>query len=190
MGVQAFSMTPVTPLLKRWWVVVLLGGSTAIVGILLLVNVSAAVRTLAVLVALGLVIVGVDELAQAERHRVRWPSYVLGVIWLVVAVAAFAWPSVTLWALAVTVGIGFLVGGIGEIVFALSYRRQLPRWGLSLLDGVFSLVLGVMALIWPDATVLVLAILLGLRLLLRGILTVVFGLSLRRLYATSRAVYT
>ncbi len=106
----------------------------------------------------------------------------LGAIWLVAAVAALVWPDVTLWALAVAVGIGLIVGGVAEVLFAFRYRRELPRWGLWWLDGWLSVVIGVCALVWPEATVVVLAVLLGIRLVLRGCATVSFGLGLRELH--------
>ena len=179
--IRGFSETWVTPLLRRWWMVVALGVLLAVVGVLLLLNPFEAVRTLTVLVALGLVVASVDELAQAQRHEARWPSYVLAGIWLVTAVWALIWPDVTLWALAATLGIGLVVVGVAEIVFVIRYRRALPLWGVWLLDGVLSVVIGVAALVWPEATVLALAILLGIRLLLRGVATITFGLALRRL---------
>jgi uncharacterized membrane protein HdeD (DUF308 family) len=181
MTVAGFSETFVTPLLRRWWVVVALGVAMAVLGVVLLLNPFDAVKTLAVLVALGLAVSAADELAQAERHEVRWPSYVLGGIWLVTAVGALVWPGVTLWALAATVGIGLVIGGVAEVAFAFRYRRELPRWGVWWLDGLLSLALGVFALAWPEVTILALAILLGLRILLRGGATVAFGLGLRQL---------
>lgn len=185
-GVQGFMQTSVTPLLRRWWVVVLLGVAMALVGILLLVDLVGAAFSLALLVGLGLAIAGIDEIAQADRHRVRWPSYVLGAIWIITAVWAVAWPGVTLWALAVVVGVGLIVGGIAEIMFAISYRRELPMWGVWLLDGGASVLVGVLALAWPGATILALAILLGLKVLFRGGSTIMFGLSLRRIYQTTQ----
>ena len=179
--IRGFSQTWVTPLLRRWWMVVALGVLMAGLGVVLLVNPFDAVRTLAVLVALGLLVASVDELAQAERHDIAWPSYVLAAIWFVTAVWAIVWPGVTLWALAVTVGVGLIVGGVAEIVFVARFRRQLPMWGVWLLDGVLSVGVGLFALAWPDATIVALAIILGLRVLLRGMATVTFGLALRRL---------
>ena len=190
MQVQGFSQTYVTPLLRRWWIVVVLGVVMAAIGLLLLFNLFDAVKTLAVLVALGLAVAGVDEIAQADRHRVRWPSYVLGAIWLITAVVAISWPGVTLWALAAMVGIGLIAGGLAEIVFGVSYRRELPMWGVWLLDGACSVLLGILALAWPDATILALTILLGLRVLFRGIATIMFGLSLRTIYRTSQAIHS
>ena len=181
MQVVGFSETWITPLLRRWWLVVLLGIAIGVIGLLLLFNPFAAIGTLVILVAIGLTFAAVDELSQAERHEVRWPSYALAAIWMVTAIAALLWPDVTLWALALIVGIGLIVGGLSEVLFAFRYRRELPRWGLWWLDGLLSIVVGVVALVWPEETIVVLAILLGIRLFLRGCATVAFGLSLRDL---------
>jgi uncharacterized membrane protein HdeD (DUF308 family) len=161
--------------------VVALGVLMVAIGVLLLLNPFDAVRTLAVLVAFGLVVASVDEVAQAERHEVKWPSYVLAIVWFVTAVWALLWPGVTLWALAATVGIGLIIGGLAEIVFVARFRRALPMWGVWFLDGALSVIVGIAALAWPEATLLALAILLGLRVLLRGAATIAFGLALRRL---------
>ena len=74
--------------------------------------------------------------------------------------------DVTLWALAVVVGIGIIAGGVAEALFAFRYRRELPRWGLWWLDGLVSIAVGVLALVWPEATVVVIAVLFGIRLFL------------------------
>jgi uncharacterized membrane protein HdeD (DUF308 family) len=46
-----------------------------------------------------------------------------------------------------------------------------------------AVVVGVLALVWPGATVLVLAILLGVRVFIEGLVLMMFGLGLRRLAA-------
>jgi uncharacterized membrane protein HdeD (DUF308 family) len=179
--VVAFTDTGVTPLIRKWWLILLLGLALIVIGVLLLVNTNAAAFTLALLVALGLLVAGIDELVQAQRHWVRWPSYVLAAIWIIAAIVAVVWPDVTLWALAVTVGVCFIVGGVVEAVFAVRMHRALPGWGLWLVAGVVSAITGVLCLIWPEATVFVLAVLLGLWVILRGIVTTMFALGLRRI---------
>jgi uncharacterized membrane protein HdeD (DUF308 family) len=180
--VVGFSETWITPLLRRWPLVVAFGVAIAAVGVVLLLSPFGTVKALAVVVAIGLALTAADEFAQAERHEVPWPSYVLGTVWLGGAVAALVWPDVTLWALAVTVGIALIVGGIAEVLFVFRYRRELPRWGVWWLDGWLSIGFGICALVWPEATVVVLAVLLGIRLVLRGAATVSFGLGLRDLH--------
>ncbi|WP_116101422.1 HdeD family acid-resistance protein [Amycolatopsis thermalba] len=164
----------------RWWMVALLGAATAAGGVLLLVNLAVAVGTLAVIVAIALLFEGIDEILTAGRHRTRWPSYLLGAVWIAVGMIALAWPGITLLTLAVVVGIGFVVAGAGQIAAAVAWRRRLPMWGLWLGLGVVTLLIGVVALVWPDLTILTLAIWLGIALVLRGAAALWFGLQLRR----------
>lgn len=170
---------------SRWWMVALLGVATAVLGVLLLANLAVAVGTLAVIVAIALLFEGFDEILTAERHRTRWPSYLLGAVWIVVGVLALAWPGITLLTLAVVVGVGFVVAGVGQIGASVTWRRRLPMWGLWLGLGVVTLVIGLLALIWPGLTILTLAVWLGVALVMRGVGALWFGLQLHR---ASRAI--
>jgi uncharacterized membrane protein HdeD (DUF308 family) len=189
--VVGFMETGVTPLIRKWWLIVALGVALIVVGFLLLVNTDAAEFTLALLVAIALFLAGADEIVEAPRHRTRWPSYVLAAIWIAAGGIALVWPEVTLWALAFTVGLGFFVGGVAEAVLAIRFHRTLPAWGLWLVAGVLSATAGVLCIAWPDATVLVLAVLLGLWVVIRGVVTLMFGLALGRIrHVVSPAVPT
>jgi uncharacterized membrane protein HdeD (DUF308 family) len=185
-SIQGISQTATTPLIRRWWLVAGLGVALVVIGILLLANLAEAAFTIAILLGIGFIVAGVDEFVEADRHRARWPSYVLGALWIVTGVAAMVWPDITLWALAFTVGIGLIAVGLAEAFFVIYYRRSLPLWGVWLLDGLLSVVVGVMALIWPEATVIVLAILFGVRVLMRGVWTIMFGFGLRRIHRTTQ----
>jgi len=119
----------------------------------------------------------VSEVITAGRYR-SVLGVVAGVVLIVAAVAALAWPGITLWALAVVTGIGLIVSGVARIWGAVTLR--LEGWGWLLVGGIISVVIGILALFWPDATILALAILLGLRMLVFGISEVMFALALRR----------
>src|SRR5262245_18842769 len=189
--VVAFTETGVTPLIRKWWLILLFGLALIVIGVLLLVNTNAAAFTLALLIAFGLFLAGIDSLVEAQRHRVRWPSYLMAVIWIAIGVVAIAWPDVTLWALAVTIGVGLLIAGVTEAWLAVMMHRTLPSWGLWAIAGVLSAVAGVLCILWPDATVLVLAVLLGLWVIFRGVVTVAFALALHHIrQVTSPAVPT
>jgi uncharacterized membrane protein HdeD (DUF308 family) len=164
----------------RWWLITLLGLVTAVLGICLLVNLATAVSVLALLVAIGLIIEGINEIVTADRQQRRWLSYLLGAVWIVIGVVAVAWPAITLLALAVTVGIGLLVGGVVQTGMAIMTRRGLPMWGLWLALGILTFLIGIVALVWPGLTILTLAIWLGITLLVRGVGTIWFSLLLRR----------
>ncbi|MEY2581849.1 MAG: hypothetical protein QOE09_1698 [Ilumatobacteraceae bacterium] len=166
---------------SRWWWYVLGGLAVMVVGVLLLANIFDAVATLALLVAIALAFQGVDEIVNAPRYRPRWPGYLLGVLYLITAALAAAWPGITLWALAVVVGVGFIVTGLVELFIVVRFHHDLPyRRGFIAL-AVMAVVVGVLALVWPAATVLVLAILLGVRVFIEGLVLMMFGLGLRRL---------
>ena len=60
---------------------------------------------------------------------------------------------------------------------------RVEGWGWLLFGGVLSLIVGVLALFWPDATILVLGLLLGIRMLFFGIAEIMFGLSLHHVHA-------
>src|SRR5699024_9080750 len=136
---------PSTSTLRRWWVIVALGVGLSIIGILLLIDLTAAAFSLALLAGLGLLIAGFDEIAQADRHLVRWASYALGAVWVITGIWAVLWPGVALLVLGWVVGLGLLVGGVVAIVFALRYRRALPLWGIWLVDGAIGIGIGVIA---------------------------------------------
>jgi uncharacterized membrane protein HdeD (DUF308 family) len=162
-----------------WWLFVVAGAAVAAVGVLLLVNPFEATRTLALLVALALALEGVEELLTASRYRPTWAGYLVGALYLAVALWAVAWPDITLWALAVVVGIGLLVTGAVRLVAVLRFHHELPYRWLFALAALASMVIGIMALAWPEATVLVLAVILGVRVVIAGLTILAFGLGLR-----------
>jgi uncharacterized membrane protein HdeD (DUF308 family) len=92
------------------------------------------------------------------------------------------WPDITLWALAVLAGIGLLLAGVTRILLAFADRDQ-PDFALQLGIGAIGIVLGVLVLAWPDATLVVLALLLGIRFIVTGVVAIGVGWQLRRIAA-------
>jgi len=167
-------------LADKWWIVALLGLGISVLGLILLLDLFTAVATLAILVALGLVVEGVDEIMEAGRHRVRWPGYLLGGLWIATGVIAVVWPDITLWALALLAGAALLTAGLLRMVMAL-YNRDDPNWTLDLSIGGFGVALGAVVLAWPDATLVVLALSLGIRAIVTGLIAIGTGWQMHRL---------
>jgi uncharacterized membrane protein HdeD (DUF308 family) len=164
-----------------WWLIGVLGAILVVIGVVLIADVVGAAFTLALLIGFGLIVSGIDEIVQADRHVVRWPSYVLGAGWILTGIIAVAWPDVTLWVLAVVIGVGLIATGLMEIGFAVKFRKAIPGWQWALVTGGLALVAGLISIIWPGATVLVLAVLLGIYVLLRGLALLAFAFTLRKL---------
>jgi uncharacterized membrane protein HdeD (DUF308 family) len=101
-----------------------------------------------------------------------------GIAWIVFAFLLLSFNYRTVWAIAVFFGIGFIVGGIME--FAVAAVAPGWKW-LYVLIGIVSIVAGVVALMWPGETFLVLSAIAGWLLLFYGIIDVVFAFSTRHL---------
>jgi uncharacterized membrane protein HdeD (DUF308 family) len=150
-------------------ILAVLGVAALVVGVVLLLNPDVAAHTLALLIGLGLVLGGCLEIAGRDATGTsRAGSVAVGVVLVVGGLVAAFWPSISLWTLAVITGISLLLHGIGRIFLAFSVRGQVRTWGWLALAGAVNILIGVMALAWPHATVLVLSLLLGLQVLAFG----------------------
>jgi len=149
-------------------------------GIVLLINPFAAIWILGVLIGVALIIGGVAEvLSGREGSGPAWHAWVGGGLVIIGGIVAAVWPDATIWVLAVIAGFVLAVSGAVTIVAAFAGPAD-DRWMRLALGGV-SLVIGIAVLAWPDATLLVLAILIGLRTLLNGLLAIGIGINVRRL---------
>ena len=148
----------------------LVGLATVIVGVVLLFNPVGAARTLALLLGLAFVLGGLLEIAVGWDSRSRWASVVLGGILVVGGILAMAWPGVTLWVLALVTGLSLVLHGIGRIVLAVMARHEIQGWPWLALAGALGVLFGVLALAWPEATVLVLSLVLGAQITAFGLL--------------------
>jgi uncharacterized membrane protein HdeD (DUF308 family) len=112
--------------------------------------------------------------------RQAWPvlmaravfAVALGLVMLIV-------PGVTLLLVAWAFGIYALVDGAAQVVDAIR-RRHRPRWWFALLLGLIGVVAGVIALIWPYITAVVLALLVGCWALVTGVIEIVSAMRQRR----------
>lgn len=160
---------------SRWWLLLGLGAVAVVVGVLLLLDLFAAVATVALLAALGLVMTGIGELMSAGRYR-SVLGLVAGAILVLGGIAAAVWPGITLWVLAVIAGVGLVISGVARIWGAVVLRVE--GWGWLFVGGLASVVIGILALGWPGVTILALGVLLGLRMIMFGVAEIMFALAL------------
>jgi uncharacterized membrane protein HdeD (DUF308 family) len=101
-----------------------------------------------------------------------------GIAWIVFAFFILSFNYRTVWGIAVFFGIAFIVGGLME--FAVAAVAPGWKW-LYVLIGIVSIVAGLIALMWPGETFLVLSAIVGWLLLFYGIIDIVFAFSTRHL---------
>jgi uncharacterized membrane protein HdeD (DUF308 family) len=98
----------------------------------------------------------------------------LGILAIIVGIIALAWPSVTVYALVILFAVyAFIAAGL-QAARAFSSRSAGPVFG-HLLLGLVDLAAGVVALVWPGPTALVLVLLIGIWAVVGGLVEIFAG---------------
>lgn len=148
-----------------WWAGGLLGVGGVGLGAVLALRPFTSLATMVVLLALGSLLQGLLHLA--GRRGESSATRLVGLVWLLGGVAVLVVPGWTIGALVVVVGLGLMASGVVRIL-AVGRAEPPDRLPVIML-GLAAVVLGVVALTWPDVTVLVLAAVFGVHLVLLGV---------------------
>lgn len=148
-----------------------IGVVSLVAGLVLLLWPDRTITVVARLSGLLLVIVGIGDLVDAIRHHRSQPYtgllIVRAVVNLAFGAALVAWPGITVAVLAWLVGLDLVIaGGLGLVV-----RGQMPPEFRSsvLTRSLVTIAFGIVVMIWPGATLNVVAWLVGLSLVLFGV---------------------
>lgn len=92
----------------------------------------------------------------------RWGMSSLGgILVMLFGFTALAFPNVAVKALAVYFALSILIGGIVLTTYAIQYRKVTPNWKTRLLEGIISLVLGIVIILNPESAAAFLMIIIG-----------------------------
>lgn len=160
-----------------WRVTSVLGVAAVVLGAVLTAEPFRSLTVLAWLVAGGLVLTGLIELVAADSSPTPMWSRTVALAWLVAGVMAAVWPGITITVLAILVGGAFVITGIAKVVEAV--RGAGDERFIAGLNGLTSVTVGVLALSWPAVTVLVMAVVFGVRTLLFGFSQIARALRMR-----------
>jgi uncharacterized membrane protein HdeD (DUF308 family) len=130
-----------------------------------------------------MIIAGVMEAVHAFWRK-RWAGFFLdlltGILYVVVGWMMVTNPKESALLLTLIIAMFLLFEGVFRIVVALSARY--PHWGWVLLNGVISLVLGLMIWRqWPYSGLWVIGLFVGIEMLFNGWSLVMLSLASRRL---------
>jgi uncharacterized membrane protein HdeD (DUF308 family) len=112
--------------------------------------------------------------------RKWWALAIRGGVTLLFGVLMLLVPGITLTYLVFLFGTYAVMEGIFDI--AVSFRSMATHWAL-FLEGLFSVVAGILAFIWPGITTLVLLYLIAFWAVATGIFEVLTGIRLRKILA-------
>ena len=108
-----------------------------------------------------------------------WLVVLRGVLAILFGVLAFVWPSITWLTLIVMFGVYAIVDGIIAIVSGLSRTKESSRWWTFLVEGILGIGAGIVALVWPGLTSLVLIYMIASWAIITGILEIAAAIRLR-----------
>jgi uncharacterized membrane protein HdeD (DUF308 family) len=168
---------------RHWGWVLTFGIITLLAGLLTLAWPGRTIVVVAVLFGIQLVVAGIFRFiaalaADEESGGSRALLALLGVLSFIVGLYALRNVLVTIAALALLLGIFWIVNGAVETFAALSHRGMQGR-GWTIFMGLLSVVAGVTVLVYPGISLATLAVVLGFWLLVYGIMEIVLAFRLR-----------
>ena len=167
---------------------VAMGVLGVIAGVLAVAYPDITLLALALIAGINLMILGIASLVGAfgaERDAtVRALAAVMGLLGIVAGIAVIRRPGETLLAVLIVVGIWFVVHGVVDLVRAATTTEGR---GILLLAAIADMIFGILILALPKLSLATLAVLIGLGFLVRGVVSVVQGIGLRRAASASAA---
>jgi len=112
-------------------------------------------------------------------QRSWWIFLLRGAAAIVFGIMAFAWPALTLAVLVILFGAYVLVDGVFGLVDAVRYRNRLGRIWPLVLDSVLGIVVGLLTLLAPGVTALVLLMFIAAWSVVGGLLRILLAFQIR-----------
>lgn len=147
-------------------VALIIGVALALLGVFIVTRPLTSLWVLGVYVGLSAILSGIVDLGDARRIPVWW-NRVVSAVWIVGGLAILIWLGRSLELLPDVLAVLLVVGGIGSLTGAA--RGRLSERVLAVAVGVSQIAFGALALLWPDVTLLIVAVLFGVRTIVSGV---------------------
>ena len=169
---------------RSWWLLLLRGIAAVAFGVLTFVWPQISLLTLIMVYGVYALIDGVLALIAAIRGGgfvPRWWLALGGVVSILAAVVAFAWPGLTALVLVYLIGFWSILRGVLEIIGAIRLRNEIANeWTLGV-AGALSVIFGLILVFMPGAGALGLLWLIATWAILFGLLMIWVAFKVRKL---------
>jgi len=108
-----------------------------------------------------------------------WAIALRGLVAVLFGIAAFMWPHITLLVLTPLFGAYAMINGIFAVIEAFGRDVSRERWRPLLFEGVVSIVVGAMILIWPGLTAIGALLLIAFWAIMTGVFEFITAVRLR-----------
>jgi uncharacterized membrane protein HdeD (DUF308 family) len=170
---------------RSWGWVLFFGVVTLALGIVVAFRPEGSIYFFAFVIGIWLFVAGLFRIVVAiadddDTAGTRWLMAILGVLSVIIGILFLRHTDETLTSLAFLIGLFWVVGGIIEFFSAYSDRSVEARW-FRVVMGILAFGAGVVTLVWPSITLVVLAVVIGVWLAMYGILEIALATQLRKL---------
>jgi uncharacterized membrane protein HdeD (DUF308 family) len=172
-------------MLASWQATLMLGLVTLVLGVIVTAHPNGSLNVLAVLIGIAAIVSGIFHLIRAFDRTARHRAWLgtAGLVFVLLGVVLIRHLDLTLALIGLLVGLTWIVQGIAGLMSAVTGPREGALWW-----GVFgavSLIAGIVVIASPEASVTVLAVLVGIWLLVMGLFEIVGALILQHAQSTA-----
>ena len=164
-----------------WWLFVLTGIIALAVGIIAISFPDRTLLVLALVFGIYLLFWGVVQIVMAvgvrDEDLGRMLLLLLGVAGIIAGLIIIAHPERSILILTLVIGIFLVFSGILEFGAALGEQSIMSP---NLYRGMVSVAVGVLLLAWPGPSLLILALIIGIGFIIRGIIDMIAGFGMLR----------
>jgi uncharacterized membrane protein HdeD (DUF308 family) len=160
------------------WALITFGILSIIAGILAFAWPGVTILVLVMLLGIQLLIYGVVAVVTAfQTGQGRVLAVIFGVLAFIAGTALLLRPLRNLAAVVIVLSVFWVVGGLVQTIGSVIDRGE--HWVLELFAGLFSVVAGIVAIVWPGITLFVVAVVAGAWMIMIGVmqLAAAFGSS-------------
>ncbi len=168
---------------RSWGWVLAAGIAWFLAGVLTLVWPGVTILALVIILGVFLLFAGATELGWsfAERHHKGWGLLLFrGIVDVIAGVVVLAWPAATALVLALILAAWLLLYAAMTLWFAYQHRGERPHTGHFVAKGVTAVAAAAITVAWPGVTILVIALVIGIALVLKGVILTRLAFVLRR----------
>jgi uncharacterized membrane protein HdeD (DUF308 family) len=178
-----------TSLRSRWWLFFMFGMVSVFVGLMAIGSPHVITSKSVAIIGVLMLVVGTTEVIHAVmvRNLKSFAIHLLSAtLYLIFGVFLLEGPVQAVAVLTLLLAASFFVGGLLRIIFSLI--EQFPAWRWVMLHGVVDLFLGVLIWSgWPESSLWVIGLFIGIDLLFHGWSWIILSLSARTYKASQSA---
>ena len=164
-----------------WWLLLISGVASIVIGGALLLWPGKTLTVVGFLIGLWMLFAGIMRFLIAlfgGDADGRWVILVVGIVGIVLGIVVMRNPSETIAIIVLIAAIFWIITGLVDIFRGLSDAGMENR-GWVIFGGVVAALAGAIVLLWPSASVLVLAVIGGVFFIVDGIMQIIAGFQVK-----------